>query len=90
MTIVAKGRRGGWGRRLPPKRGFSKLNGGDHGERDDGLKLLGGLALGASGLAGKQLLVDVREDSTLGDDDVTEKAVELLVVLMASYVSRDL
>jgi hypothetical protein len=37
---------------------------------------LGGLA----GLLGQKVLVDVGQDTTLGDGDVTEKLVQLLVV----------
>merc|ERR1711939_565785 len=59
------------------------------GSRDPtGLELL---ALGALGRLGREeLRVDVREDTTLRDDDVSEEAVQLLVVADGELeVTRD-
>ena len=46
------------------------------------LKLLAALGTlgGTGGLLGKEVLVNVGEDTTLGDGDVAEKLVQLLIV----------
>ena len=44
------------------------------------LDFLGRLAALALGLLGEKVAVDVREDTTLGNSDVTEKLVQFFVV----------
>ena len=53
-----------------------KIRGGSRSS----LHLLGSLSTlsGLGGLGGKELRLDGRQDSSLGDDDVTEKLVQLL------------